>query len=177
MAVEKRIIDQQIANLGDFGKWFTKKELAYLHEVMSLGETIYAMTSGLMNNNTWLVTVTDKRVIFLDKGMIYGLKQMELPLSRISAVSHTTGLLFGKIEVATAGGAMRIDMIEKTDVLKVAQIISALVNKLPKARPAEQQSCDGSDVVSQLERLAVLKNQGMLTAEEFREQKAKIIAQ
>lgn len=105
MPVDKRIVDQQIANLGDFDKWFTKKERNYLHQVMTPGETIYAMTSGLLDGNTWLITVTDKRVLFLDKGMIYGLTQMDLPLAHISAVSHTTGILFGKIEVSTSGGS------------------------------------------------------------------------
>ena len=28
-----------------------------------------------MDNNTWLIALTNKRVIFLDKGLIYGLKQ------------------------------------------------------------------------------------------------------
>lgn len=176
MAVEKSIVDQQIANLGEFDKWFTKKERNYLHEVMSPGETIHAMTSGLLDGNTWLVTVTNKRVLFLDKGMIYGLKQMELPLSHISSVSHKTGLVFGKIEVSTAGGTKLIDMIEKKDVPKVAQIISNLVNMPQVVQPAPQQSHGKDDIVSQLERLAALKNQGILTEEEFREQKTKILS-
>jgi len=178
MAVEKCIVDQQIANLGDFDEWFTKKERKYLHEVMSPGEIIHAMTSGLLDGNTWLVTVTDKRVLFLDKGMIYGLKQVELPLSHISAVSHNTGLMFGKIEVSTAGGTKLIDMIKKKDVPKVAQIISDLVNRPREAQSAPQQYHDGKhDIVSKLERLAALKNQGILTEDEFKEQKAKMLLQ
>ncbi len=135
------------------------------------------MTSGLLDGNTWLVTVTDRRVLFLDKGMIFGLKQMELPLSQISAISHKTGLLLGKIEVSTAGGTKLIDMIEKKDVTKVAQIISELVNRTRNGQPAPQPFQGTPDVASQLERLAALKNQGILTEAEFLQQKAKLVSQ
>jgi hypothetical protein len=177
MAVDKSLIDQQIANLGDFDQWFTKKERNHLHEVMVPGETIHAMTSGFLDGNTWLVTVTDRRVLFLDKGMIFGLKQMELPLSQISAISHKTGLLLGKIEVSTAGGTKLIDMIEKKDVTKVAQIISELVNRTRNGQLAPQPFQGTPDVASQLERLAALKNQGILTEAEFQQQKAKLLSQ
>jgi hypothetical protein len=174
MPVEKKTVDEQIAALGHFDKWFTKKERNYLHEIMAPGERIYAMTSGILDGNTWLVTVTDNRVLFLDKGMIYGLKQMEFPLSQISAVSYKSELFYGNIEVSTAGGKKLISRITKKDVQKVAQIISDLINK---SREHAQETTDGtqSDVVSQLERLASLKQRGILSNEEFAQQKAKIL--
>ena len=177
MPVDKEVVDKQIQALGDFDQWFTKKERKYLHEVMRPGETIYAMTSGILDGNTWLVTVTDKRVLFLDKGMIYGLKQMELPLSHISAVSHKTGLIFGKIEISTAGGTKTIGTIQKRDVPKVAQIISGLMHKSKDAEKAPSSVAGKDDIVSQLERLADLKERGILTEEEFNQQKAKLLSQ
>jgi hypothetical protein len=175
MPVDKKIIDEQIAALGDFYKLFTKKERNYLHEIMTPGETIHAMTSGLLNGNTWLVTVTDKRVLFLDKGMIYGLKQMELPISDISAISHEIGLLYGKIQVATSGGISLIEMIDKKDVKKVAEAISDLVKESKETRKCSSSEIK-NDIVSQLERLANLKERGVLTEDEFSQQKAKLLA-
>jgi hypothetical protein len=175
MPVDKKIVDEQIAALGDFYKLFTKKERNYLHEIMTPGEIIHAMTSGLLNGNTWLVTVTDKRVLFLDKGMIYGLKQMELPISDISAISHEIGLLYGKIQVATSGGISLIEMIDKKDIKKVAEAISDLVKESKETHkhpPSEVRD----DVISQLERLANLKERGILNEDEFGQQKAKLLA-
>lgn len=177
MPVEKKIVDEQIERLGDFDKWFTKKERNYLHEVINPGETIHAMTSGLLAGNTWLVTITNKRVLFLDKGLIYGLKQMEMPISQISAVSHKTGIMFGKLEISTAGGTKEIGQIEKKDVPKIAQIISDLVNNYREAKSSSVGGSDKIDIVSQLERLSSLKNQGILTEEEFNQQKAKLLSQ
>ena len=54
-------------------QFFTKKELYYLPEVLMENEPVLAYTSGFMDGNTWLITLTDRRIIFLDKGLIYGL--------------------------------------------------------------------------------------------------------
>ena len=62
-------------------------------------EQILGFTSGLMDANTWLITLTDKRIIFLDKGMIYGLKQSIVELDKVNAVSGSTGLVFGTITI------------------------------------------------------------------------------
>lgn len=176
MAIDKKIVDEQIARLGDFSKWFTKKERNYLHEVLSSGEEIRALTSGLLDGTTWLVTVTNRRVVFLDKGMIFGLKQMELPISHISAVSHKTGLMFGKIEVSSAGGTKTISMIEKQDVPKIAQIISDLLVPQADLRTHPAQSTGSLDVVTQLERLAGLNSQGFLSDDEFAQQKSRLLS-
>lgn len=128
MPIDKAEVDAQLAALGSFDKWFTKKERKHLHEVLVPGETIKAMTSGLLDGNTWLVTVTDRRVLFLDKGMIFGLKQMELPMRQISAVAHSTGLVLGKLTVSTSGGAKEISQIDKRDVARVAAAISEQIN-------------------------------------------------
>jgi leucyl aminopeptidase len=109
--------------------------------------------------------------------MLFGLKQMELPLSHISAISHKTGLVLGKIEVSTAGGTKLIDMIDKKDVAKVAQIISDLVNWTRSMQSAPIQSPVATDLATQLERLAALRNQGILTDAEFQQQKAKLLSQ
>ncbi|MBK5275741.1 MAG: PH domain-containing protein [Desulfuromonadales bacterium] len=176
MAVDKKVVDDQIAELGDFYQWFTKKERNYLHEVMTPGENIHAMTSGTLDGTTWLVTVTDKRVLFLDKGMIFGLNQMEMPLSHISAISHSTGLLYGNIEISTAGGMKSIRNIMKSDVPKVAHIISDLIDPTKKSAVHDTSINPDADFISQLERLAKLKDSGILTDDEFIQQKAKILS-
>lgn len=174
MAVDKSVIDQQIQALGQFDKFFTKKEINYLPEVIVPGETIKGLTSGFHDGNTWLITITNRRLLFLDKGMIYGLKQMEMPLDQISTISHKTGLMFGELQISTSGGTKKVEQIDKKDVAKIAQMISDLV-KTSREKPVATNS-DGGDVVSRLERLAALKEKGIINEEEFRIQKEKILS-
>ena len=174
MAVDKSVIDEQIKKLGDFDQWFTKKEIRYLPEVIDEGEEIRAMTSGLHEGTTWLIVVTNRRLLFLDKGFFYGLKQMEMPLAQITSVSHKTGLMFGEIEVDTAGGKKKIEQISKKDVPKVAAIISDLLKQI-HSTSSSPVSNSMTDIATQLEKLADLKEKGILTEEEFQEQKAKLL--
>ncbi len=120
-------IGEQMKALGTFDTFFTKKEIKYLPEILRPGETLKAMTSGMLDANTWLITVTDQRVIFLDKGMIWGLKQLEIPLKAITGVILKTGLMFGGINITAASVTHAITMIPKGDVKKVTDTISILV--------------------------------------------------
>lgn len=173
MAVDKNVIDDQLGALGEFDQWFTKKEINYLPEVINEGEQIKAITSGVFEGNTWLIFATDHRLIFLDKGMLYGLKQLEMPMSQITGISHKVGLVMGEIEIYTAGEKKKIKSIVKKDVIKFSDILSSLVKQAQDASAAPVQH---TDVVSQLEKLADLKSRGILTEEEFQAQKAKVLA-
>lgn len=186
MPVEKNVVDEQLARLGTYGRWFTRKERNHLHEILAPGETIHALTSGVTDGNTWLVTVTDRRVVFLDVGMFYGLKQMELPISKITGVTHKTGLLFGEITVEAADSHKHIEKILNDDVVRVAQAISEVVSlathppahpfaSQPVAQPFAQRVANG-ETLAKLEMLANLRQQGLLTAEEFEQQKAKLLS-
>lgn len=176
MAVDKQIVDQQIAALGQFSQWFTKKELRYLPEVMVPGEIVMGLTSGLYQNNTWLIAVTNRRVLFLDKGLIYGLKQLELPLAQISAIAHKTGLLFGTISISTSSATEAITQIVKADTVNIANIISSLVADWHKPKSSSHSVTQPTDLISQLERLAALKDKGLLTEAEFQTQKDKLLS-
>jgi hypothetical protein len=176
MPVTTEVIDQQLNAIPAFQVWFTRREITALPEIISAGETIKGLSSGLYQGTTWLLVLTDRRVLFLDKGMLFGLKQVELPLSQISGLSHKIGLLFGKIDIHTSGGHQEIDQLPKTEVKNLANVLSDLV--AAARTPAAQQptSGTGNDVVSQLERLAVLKEKGILSEAEFADQKRKILA-
>ena len=97
-------------------RFFTKKELRYLPEILMEREQIVAFSSGIMDGKTWLITLTDKRVVFLDKGMLYGLKQTSIPISKISSVSGETGMMFGKITISTGSDEKCISKVWKKTV-------------------------------------------------------------
>lgn len=71
-------INDEINALPCKDEWGTRKEIAELPSILRLDEEIKAMTSGLTEGNTWLIVCTNKRVLMLDKGMIYGLKLIDM---------------------------------------------------------------------------------------------------
>jgi hypothetical protein len=169
----KKQYDLIAKDMGD-DQFFTKKELNHLPEVLGDGEQVLAFTSGLMDGNTWLIALTDRRIIFLDKGMIFGLKQSSISLDKINAVSGETGIMFGTIKIEDGATQREIRNVWKKTVVK-------FVNKVRDALEARRQPVaaavtQSTDIVSMLERLAALKGSGVLTDAEFESQKAKLLA-
>jgi len=151
---------------------FTKKELYHLPEILADGEQVLAYTSGLMNGNSWLIALTDRRVIFLDKGLVYGLKQVIIDLDKINAVSCRTGLVFGEIGITDGASAKKISNVPKATAAPFAAKIQEAIEARKHPRDAAPPAMD---VVSMLERLAALRDRGVLTDDEFAAQKIIIL--
>ncbi|MBZ0263365.1 PH domain-containing protein [bacterium] len=163
MAVNKQIVDEQIKALeGTFDTFGTKKEIEYLPEILNPEETIHALASGMLRGTTWLLIVTDKRVIFVDKKMVGGLEQVDFPLSRISGVQHKQGNIKGEITLTVEGVEQSILNVSNKYVTKVAGVISDLLD-------------ERFDVAGQIEKLADLVSRELLTEEEFLTRKKKLL--
>ena len=107
---------KRVAKATGDDQFFTKKELKHLPSILMDGEQVLAFSSGLMDGNSWLVSLTDRRVVFLDKGILYGLKQTAIPIDKISAVTGETGLIFGKIKINSGHGEREIKRVLKHTV-------------------------------------------------------------
>lgn len=161
--------------MGD-NQFFTKKELNYLPEALRDGEQVLAFTSGLMDANTWLITLTDRRVIFLDKGMIYGLKQTAIDLDKIKAVSGSTGIFFGKISIEDGASERIIENVLKKTVKNFTnKVQDAIESKNNNNIQSVSIMPTTEDHYEKLERLARLKEKGIISEEEFNEEKKKIL--
>lgn len=171
--------DEIAREIGD-DQFFTKKELNHLPHVLHDGEEILAFTTGMMNNNTWLITLTDKRIIFLDKGLIYGLRQTAIDLDKVNAVSGETGIMFGSISIQDGASGYQIRNVWKKTVVRftnrVQQAIEARKSRFMQPAAAAPAAATDDDIILKLERLATLRERGVLTDEEFAAQKARILA-
>lgn len=178
-AAELKSEYSRIAKESGDDQFFTRKELAYLPQVLADGEQVLAFASGLMDGNTWLIALTDRRIIFLDKGMIYGLKQTSIDLDKVNAIGGHTGLLLGKITVEDGARQRLIDNVPKRSVLPFTNRARDAMERRKRpvaAPPLPMATATAGDVVSRLERLLALHEKGMLTAEEMAAQKARILA-
>lgn len=101
-----------------------RKEVRYLPDIMEPDETVKGTARGVMDGKTWLVVCTDRRVIFVDKGLVFGLRQMEIPLEAITSVSHRTKMVLGWFEILGAGlSGMKVDNVDKDTVVKFARAV------------------------------------------------------
>lgn len=168
-------IKQMLKSNPQWDTFGTKKEIKELPSILTNGETILGLTSGFLNGNTWLIIMTPKRVLFLDKGMIYGLKQVEILVEKINSIEFKTGLIFGEINVWDGSSKMIIKNILKANVKPFAESINKAID-LYRTRDHSSGSSQSANIADELKKFAELKSQGILTEAEFEAQKKKLLA-
>lgn len=109
-------------------QFLSKKELDHVPHILQDGEQVLAFATGLMNNDTWLITLTDRRIIFLDKGMVYGLRQAVIDLDKVSSVSFTTRWLFGDIHIRDSSGTYQITNVWKKSIVPFTNRVQQAVD-------------------------------------------------
>ena len=123
-------------------RFFTTKELDILPQLMAEKEQVLSFSSGLVDSNTWLIVLTDQRIMLLDKGMFFGLKQISIELSKINSFESKTGLLFGSIDIGSNARNFSI-----TNVWK--KTVNPFTMKLREAQKAREErrrlNAPGSD--------------------------------
>lgn len=175
---ELKIEYNRIAHRTGDDQFFTRKELAHLPQVLATGEQVLGFCSGVMDGTTWLIALTDRRVVFLDKGFLYGLKQVSIDLDKVNAVTGSTRLLLGQIEIEDGARNRVINNVQKRTVVAFTNLVRDAMEerKRPSAPPPLAPPIEGNDVISRLERLAALHRDGVLTDDEFLDQKTRILA-
>jgi hypothetical protein len=128
-------------------RFFTARELNHLPRILMDGEQVLAFSSGLMDGNTWLIVLTDKRVIFLDKGLLYGLRQVSVDLDRINSVASNTGLLFGDILITDGARQRKIEDVAKRSVgIFTNKVQEAIDARKIYLRPGRAQQVERDEV-------------------------------
>ncbi|WP_051436841.1 PH domain-containing protein [Brachyspira alvinipulli] len=110
---------------------FTKKELNELPNVIHEDEDILYFTSGFhkSNNNTMIIVLTTKRIIFLDKGMFISRRQFDIPLDMVNSVQSYTGLLLGELTIVHGAHSEIIKDIGKDSVVIFQQMATKEIEK------------------------------------------------
>ena len=115
---------------------------------------------------------TNRRLIFIDKGLLYGLKVEDFPLDKITSIQYETGLIFGEVKIHTSANIAKIEQVDKNTARKFAEFVR---EKLSQPKNNATTNSSQPDIIEQIERLAKLKESGILSEEEFIEQKKKLL--
>lgn len=192
----RRVYDAIAAQLGD-DRFFTTKELDVLPKILAPLEQVLSFSSGLMDGNTWLIVLTDARVLFVDKGMIFGLKQTSIELGNIVSIQGETGLMFGTIRIGVASGTHEIRNVWKRTVNPFVNRVRAAMGARQRgeqmtsptsgtpapvapsgASPQSTQAQpprDGSALIAEIERLDRLRRSGAIDEHEYERLKSQIV--
>lgn len=175
-------IKQQLSHVSGMENLFGRKEIKELPSILWDDEIVEGMITGTYNNGLGALFVTNKRLIFVDKGLLFGLKVEDFPLDKITSVQYETGLLLGKITIFASGNKAVIKDTDKNLTRIFGEIARAKIenfNKKPETtntqKSSENVELSMEDKIQHLECLLKLKEAGILTDEELATQKAKIL--
>lgn len=167
-------IDNQIKALKAPYIFWTRKEIGALPEILADDERIKALTSGIVGNRTWLVVCTDRRLIFLNHGMILGVQQTQIPLDRVQTIDHEFLIAFGSISVYDGVHVTKVGLVLQSAILPFVKATQEAIHEY-RQKLASGAKNESVDIASQIEKLARLKENGYITEDEFQHQKRKLL--
>ena len=92
-----------------------RKQLHHLPDMLMENEQVLVFCYGLTDWKNGLVVLTDRRIMFLFKGILSS-KLTSIPIARINSLSGETGMVRGKIIINEGGSSITISNIEKKAV-------------------------------------------------------------
>lgn len=155
----------------------SRREIRRLAEYLWDDEQVERMVSGQYGGGSGLLVLTNRRLLFLKDGLIK--KTLEdFPLDKVSSVQWSSGIVMGKIMIFASGNKAEVGSLMKQDGKEIADLVRERIsrpsNPLPKAsrtrRPRHAPS-----VADELKKLAELRDDGVLTDDEFTAQKARLL--
>ncbi len=165
-----------------------RREVKELPSILWEGELPEMLASGTYNNGNGVLVCTDRRAVFVDKGMLGSLKIEDFPYDRISSIESKRGMLLGEITIYVSGNKERITNVSKDQVSAVADFLRNKVHlsgtkkqttesvsvALQPATPISA-SAPLASVADELEKFANLHARGIISDEEFNAQKARLL--
>lgn len=153
-----------------------RKEVKYLPNILRDDEEIYYITSGRLQGNTWLITCTNKRLLFLDRGLFFGTRTKEFRLEKINGVSYSLGIFWGIINIEHGGNGFTIGGIKKRTVKKMAESIQkAIDDYFDDSTLKDSDPVFTNDKFYEIKRYKELWDLGIITQEEFLDKKHELL--
>ena len=163
-----------------------KGERQMLYDILDNDENIRALVGGMyraeqdtarVSKHNGVAVATDRRVIFLDKGVLGSTDVSEMPYRSIEGLTHSTGMMFGGVQVTGIGRAgWRIENVKPKESAKLfADAVRGLID-VHHAQAAQKESPRAElSEADELVKWARLLTDGIETQDEFDLKKRQIL--
>lgn len=158
-------------------KFLGRREIKELPSILWEDELPEKIVQGFYNNGNGLLVATNKRLIFIDKGM-FSLRVEDFPYDKISSIQYKTSLLLGAINIYASGNNAEITQVIKDQVRPFAEYVRARITGTAdhaSYKPSDT-SGGGEDVFALLEKLGNLRDQGVITPDDFEAKKKELLS-
>lgn len=171
-------IKKQLESLRANLSLFTKGEIKELPYILDLDEKILAIIDAQFAKTTdaGILLVTPKRIISVSKAMFSPAKVNEFLNDNILEVSFVKNFVSPNIRIHTKEKTVEFESFFNKDYAEdFYHFISKIYNKEASKASSPEQNTVSESVLEQLEKLGQLRENGILTEEEFTSQKKKLL--
>ena len=156
-----------------------RRELRKLPSILGEGEQALNLARGEYDGKEGLLAVTDRRVIFLEEGMIRH-RLEDFPYDKISSVQTKTGMRSGELTIFVSGNKATVkDVHPKQRAPEIGDYVRqkiAFGSKPAAAAPQAAPSAPTESPMDQLKKLAEPRDAGVVSEEEFEAKKAELLS-
>lgn len=158
-------------------KIFGRKEIGHLGNLLDRRELVHAIGVGQFSGKMGAVAITDKRLLFLEKSMFGSEALTDFSLNSIGAVSIGKKIGGETLTISHSGTTAVISGMGHGQADTIARVFRHLKEQAAAPLSASASRTPASaDPMAQLERLAELRDKGILTEEEFQTQKTQVLS-
>jgi Bacterial PH domain/Short C-terminal domain/Domain of unknown function (DUF4429) len=152
-----------------------KRELKNLASHLLEGETVRFIAQGTYDHHQGILVLTDVRLLFLFHGIV-GQSKEDFPLRLISSVQTKSGLGTGELKVFVSGNHSIISGILKSDLEPLANAVrQGMAAQHGAAAQPQAATPPATDPYEALQKLASLRDAGILSSEEFEAKKQELL--
>lgn len=177
VALKKKQIEEKLESYDWGSKYLGRREIEKLPELLWEDEEFETLIQGVYNNGHGILCATNRRLIFIDKKIFFGIKVEDFSYDKVTSISYETGILFGKITLFAAGNKAEILQTSKSSVKVFVDHIRTKLSDSVRHNSISGKPDETNDRIAALERLSKLKSDGILTEEEFQKEKQSILNQ
>jgi hypothetical protein len=183
-------VKDQIAALNPVLNVLKDSEVNALLNILEADEKVVAIAEGTFEYNELkgMVLATQKAILFVDRNILGEFKK-KFPLTTITSIQHDSHLMSSALKVFTPGFIAEFTLKSRGAAKKFYENVEpylvrygndsgAYIKQQQKPEP-QQESVKKEDpevIFNRLEKLGKLRDDGILTEEEFAEQKKKLLA-
>ncbi len=173
--------------------WAAKPEVDELPKVLWDDESIRGALQGSYGGGSGLLVATDRRLVFVNKKFI-GVKVEDFAYDKVTSIQYELNILSADVKIFASGNAAEIESaLPKHQVREFCEVVRGMISAAAASIHATDASVGvvaetappGSagkggtagvvEMADALERLAQLRVQGLLSEEEFEEQKRRLL--
>jgi len=141
MPVDRGVIERQLKALGEGARWWEHRELRDLPSVLHPEERILAISRGRLGSlrpirRSWLILVTDQRLLCLRSAGGSGWRQVEMDGGQIERTTLRVGPFRMKVLIIGGGEKIRV-FLPRDEAYKLSRALSNI------ATPAREAAATG----------------------------------